>query len=207
MRQCGAVLRPGAVGIGGVVLAVLVSACGTAAPAGSAQRLGTPPPGGFAGTGVSPTGSSGTGTTAPTSGPQGAVARTVLTAYQDWWNAKIQAFGRSDSDAAQLSILSVGQALSDSLASLHQLHDAKLVMIGSPRISPVVTRLDLTANPPTATVEDCLDVSDWHQADASSRAIKDPPRRLSRYPSTTELRVSGNSWIVVEVDREVGRTC
>ncbi|KJK59955.1 hypothetical protein UK12_00350 [Saccharothrix sp. ST-888] len=131
----------------------------------------------------------------------------VLRTYQSWWDAKVDAFGRLDSDGAQLSAYSGGQALSDSMASLHQLHEAKMVMVGLPRTSPRVSQVDLKANPQTAVVEDCLDVSEWHQADAASGATKDPQQRLSRYLAVTKLRKSGNSWLIVEVTREVGRTC
>ncbi|MEV6206692.1 hypothetical protein [Kitasatospora sp. NPDC051914] len=135
------------------------------------------------------------------------MARAVLTTYRAWWDAKVDAFGRSDSDGSQLQAYSTGQALSDSLASLHQLHESKLVMTGGPRTSPVVRELDVAANPQTAEIEDCLDVTGWHQADPATKAIRDPAQRLTRYVSITRLRKTGASWTIVEVTREVGRTC
>ena len=207
MRRRGITVRSGVVGVGGLFLLTFLTACGGDPSAGSADRLSTPGAAASPITPVTPSSGSGTGVIAPTTGAEGAVGRLVLMAYQGWWDAKTAAFGRSDSDGTQLSADSSGQALSDSLASLHQLHEAKMVMVGAPRTSPVVKKLDLTANPQTATVEDCLDVSEWHQADAGTRAVKDPPQRLTRYLSTTELRKSAASWIVVEVTREVGQTC
>ncbi|GAA0689121.1 hypothetical protein GCM10010193_49100 [Kitasatospora atroaurantiaca] len=207
MRQRGIVLRPGAVGAGGLVLLVLMTACSGGGSAGSTDRLATPEPGVASVAPVTPSGGSGTGAIAPTEGPEGAVGRVALRAYQSWWDAKIKAFADADSDGSQLSAYSSGQALSDSLASLHQLHEAKLVMVGTPRTSAVVKKLDLKANPQTAEIEDCLDVSEWHQADAVTQVVKDPPQRLSRYLSTTRLRKAGVGWIIVEVTREVGQTC
>jgi len=207
MRQRGNVLRPGAVGVGGVALLFLLTSCGSGGSAGSTDRLGTPVPGvASAAPQATPSGS-GAEITAPTDGPEGAMGRDALRAYQAWWEAKIEAFGRSDSDGSQLGIYSAGQALSDSLASLHQLHEARLVMIGTPRTSPRVKNLDTRTSPPTAVIEDCLDVSEWHQADPTTRAVKDPKQRLSRYVSTTKLRKNGTGWLIVEVNREVGRTC
>ncbi|WP_431681767.1 hypothetical protein [Kitasatospora sp. KL5] len=135
------------------------------------------------------------------------MARAVLTTYRAWWQAQADAFARSDSDGSQLRSYSTGRALSEALASLHQLHDAKLVMTGSPRNSALVKRLDLATDPQTAVVEDCLDVSDWHQADASSGAVKDPAQRFTRYPATVSLRRDGSRWVIVDFEREVGRTC
>lgn len=207
MRQRGNVLRPGAVGTGGVALLLALSACSAADAGGSADRLGTPVTAVPGGTAVTPSSGSGTGGAAPTEGSDGAVARLVLSTYQAWWDAKVDAFARPDSDGSQLQAYSTGQALSDELASLHQLHESKLVMIGAPRTSPVVRKLDAAANPPTAEIDDCLDVTGWHQADLATKAIRDPQQRLGRYVSTTRLRKNGASWTIVEVTREVGRTC
>ncbi|WP_405010636.1 hypothetical protein [Kitasatospora sp. NBC_01539] len=207
LRQRGNLLRPGAVGVVGAALLVLLSACASTGSAGSADRLGTPGTGVTGGTAVTPSSGSGGGAAAPTEGAEGAVGRLVLSAYQSWWDAKTDAFGRADSDGSQLQAYSTGQALSDSLSSLHQLHEANLVMTGAPRTSPVVRKLDVQANPQTAEIEDCLDVTGWHQADPVTRAIKDPEQRLARYVSTAALRKNGARWIIVEVTREVGRTC
>ncbi|MEU9127184.1 hypothetical protein AB0D08_03540 [Kitasatospora sp. NPDC048540] len=190
-----------------MALLLVLSACGSSGSAGSAERLGTPVATVPHGNGVTPSSGSGAEPTVPTDGPEGAIGDTVLSAYQNWWDAKLDAFGRSDSDGAQLGVYSGGQALSDSLASLHQLHEANLVMIGTARTSPVVQKLDLQSDPQTAVVEDCLDVSEWHQADPVTHAVKDPAQRLSRYLSTTKLRKSSAGWLIVEVSREVGRTC
>ncbi|WP_441249036.1 hypothetical protein [Kitasatospora sp. McL0602] len=156
---------------------------------------------------VTPSGGSGTGTPPPTDGSEGAVGRLVLSAYQDWWRAQTEAFSRSDSDGSQLQVYSTGKALSGALASLHQLHEAKLVMIGAPRNSPVVRALNPTSAPNTSTIEDCLDVTGWHQADAVSKAIRDPQQRLTRYLATVSLRRTEGRWIIVDFEREVDRTC
>ncbi|WP_156178469.1 hypothetical protein [Saccharothrix sp. ST-888] len=190
-----------------MVLLTVLTACSGEGSAGSTDRLASPGASVATVAPVTPSGGSGTESIAPTEGPEGAVGRVVLRTYQSWWDAKVDAFGRLDSDGAQLSAYSGGQALSDSMASLHQLHEAKMVMVGLPRTSPRVSQVDLKANPQTAVVEDCLDVSEWHQADAASGATKDPQQRLSRYLAVTKLRKSGNSWLIVEVTREVGRTC
>lgn len=135
------------------------------------------------------------------------MGRVVLRAYQSWWEAQTDAFGRSDSDGSQLQAFSTGLALSGALASLHQLHEAKLVMTGAPRNSAVVKTLNLASNPQTSVIEDCLDVTAWHQADAETKAVKDPPQRLTRYIATVSLRKSDGRWMIVDFKREVGRTC
>ncbi|QKW22831.1 hypothetical protein HUT16_30400 [Kitasatospora sp. NA04385] len=130
-----------------------------------------------------------------------------MTAYQAWWDVQVDVLGRSDSDGTPLRQYATGSAFTETVISLTQLHDNKLVMIGRPRTSPILKSLDLQANPPTATVEDCLDVTGWHQADASTKEIRDPQPRLSRYPATVVMKKYGNRWLVAEFTREEGKSC
>ncbi|WP_104819499.1 hypothetical protein [Kitasatospora sp. MMS16-BH015] len=119
----------------------------------------------------------------------------------------MKAFGQTGSDSSWLSGVASGKALSDSVATMKQLHEAKLVMKGAPRTAPVVSTLTPADKPTAATVKDCLDVSGWHQVDAANGALKDPAQRLSRYPATVKLSQVNGSWIVIDVTREVGKTC
>ncbi|MGW4380210.1 hypothetical protein [Kitasatospora sp. NPDC004531] len=209
MRQRVILVRPKAVGIGGLLLPFLlaaVTACG-AAEKGSADRLGTPASGLPRAAG-SPTvqADSGRGPV-PDQGVEGIEAHNAVTAYQSWWDVRSQVFERSNSDGTSLSQYATGNALSDAQLSLNRLHDAKLVMTGRPKTAPVVKNLDLKANPPVATIDDCLDVTDWHQIDPATRQTKDPAQRLSRYPATAVLKKYGNRWLIADITREVTKTC
>ncbi|MFE7559473.1 hypothetical protein [Kitasatospora sp. NPDC057500] len=207
MRQRGNVLRPGAVGVGGLVLALLLGGCASGGSGGSTDRLGTSAPTVAGVTAVPPSGGSANGGNAPTEGPEGAAARDALSTYQDWWRAQAEAYGRADSDGSRFQTFASGKALTDALVNLRQLREAKLVMTGEPRNSPVVKSVDLTADPNTAVIEDCLDVSGWHQADAATLTVKDPPDRATRYVATVSLRQFETRWLINEFKREVGRTC
>ncbi|MFB7471797.1 hypothetical protein [Kitasatospora sp. NPDC056184] len=207
MRRRGIVLRPGAVGASALVLALLLGGCAGSGSGGSTDRLGTNAPTVAGVTAVPPSGGSANVGNAPTDGPEGSAARAALSAYQDWWQAQAEAFGKADSDGSRFEIFASGKALTEALVNLRQLHEAKLVMTGEPRNSAVVKSVDLTADPHTAVIEDCLDVSGWHQADAATLAVKDPPDRLNRYVATVSLRLFQTRWLINEFKREVGRTC
>ncbi|MEU3570708.1 hypothetical protein AB0E96_20145 [Kitasatospora sp. NPDC036755] len=207
MRQRGNVLRPGAVGVGGAVLVLLLGACAGGGAGGSVDRIGSAAPTVAGVNPLTPSGGSVNGSIAPTSGPEGAMGRLALKVYQDWWQAQAEVFGRSDSDGYGLEQLSSGRALSDGLVSLRQLRDANAVMTGTPRNSPVVKAIDLKADPQTAVIEDCVDVSDWHRVDAVTGAAKDPGTRLNRYVGTASLRWFQAHWLIYDFKREVDRTC
>lgn len=224
MRRCKAFLRPRAVGVGASVLLTLFAAgCAGSSP-GVAQRLSTAAPGGAdgisagllpsAGVSTAPAGgsdgSAGTASTAgpaPTTGAPGAVGRVVLRTYQDWWAAQVSAYSGADPNGAQVRAYSNGTALGNVLLSLHSLREAKLVMTGKPVLSPVVQSLELNGSSQSAVIEDCVDVSGWHQSDPSDGSLKDPPQRLTRYPAQAVLRLDGSIWMVFEFNREAGRTC
>jgi hypothetical protein len=204
MRQRVITVRPGAVGAGGLALLLLTS-CGAGGEGNSTDRLPdvTAAPTVPA---VVPSGS-GADRNAPTEGAEGAVGRVLLRAYQGWWEAQVAAFGQPEQDPSAVRGFATDQALSGTLITRQQLRDAKLVMIGTPRNAPLVKSIRLTENPPTATVEDCLDVTDWHQADAATKALRDPVPRLTRYVATATLRKSDSRWLIVDFKREEARSC
>lgn len=204
MRQRVIMVRPGMVGAGGLVL-LLLAGCGGTGGTSSTDRLSDVTPAPTASTATPSTG--GAAPAAPTEGIEGATGRVLLRAYQGWWDAQAAAFGQPGADTSSLRSYSAELALGGALSTVQQLREAKLVMVGRPRNSPVVTSIRLTADPQSATVEDCLDVTDWHQADATTKELRDPQQRLTRYVATAELRKSDSRWLIVDFKREVGRSC
>ncbi|MFJ7279282.1 hypothetical protein [Kitasatospora sp. NPDC098663] len=190
-----------------MVLVLLLGACASGGSGGSVDRLGTAAPSVAGVDPVPPSGGSVNTSIAPTDGPEGAMGRLALKTYQDWWQAQTEAFGRSDSDGFALETYSSGRALTDTLVSLRQLRDAKLVMTGTPRNSAVVKAIDLKADPQTAVIEDCVDVSGWHRVDAVTQVAKDPGDRLNRYVATASLRWFQARWLIYDFKREVDRAC
>ncbi|MFH8380392.1 hypothetical protein ACH4E7_05565 [Kitasatospora sp. NPDC018058] len=186
---------------------LLLGACASGGAGGSVDRLGSAAPTVAGVNPLTPSGGSVNATIAPTDGPEGAMARLALSEYQDWWQAQSEVFGRTDSDGFTLQQYSSGRALSDTLVSLRQLHEAKVVMTGTPRNSAVVKAIDLKADPQTAVIEDCVDLSGWHRVDAVTGAAKDPGQRLNRYVATASLRRFQAHWLIYEFTREVDRTC
>nr|WP_230210856.1 hypothetical protein [Streptomyces kaniharaensis] len=186
---------------------MLLGACASSGAGGSVDRLGTGAPTVAGVNPVTPSGGSVNARIAPTSGPEGSAGRLALKTYQDWWQAQADAFGRTDSDGIALETYSSGKALADTLLGLRQLHDTKLVMAGAPRNSAAVTAVDLKADPRTAVIEDCLDVSDWRRVDAVTKAEREPVGRVNRYVATASLRWFQARWLIYDFKREADRTC
>lgn len=143
----------------------------------------------------------------PGTGRQGAVARQVLARYTGWWQAQATAYADTSKSGVALSLFATGQALSTALANLHRLQEAGMVMQGHPRNNARVTALHLGSTPQTASVEDCLDVSGWHQADARSGQLRDPRHRFSRYVVTATARNTARGWLITDLTSRTERTC
>ncbi|WP_377272308.1 hypothetical protein [Peterkaempfera sp. SMS 1(5)a] len=185
--------------------ALLLAGCADSG-AGSVDHLGSRP--------ASPTTREAPDTSAapapspvPDTGRDGAVARQVLARYSDWWRAQATAYADSSRSGAGLSLFATGSALSAALANLHRLREAGMVMQGQPRSDARVTALNLTSSPQTAAIEDCLDVSGWHQADAHSKQLRDPRQRLSRYVVTATATSTSDGWLISDLRQRTGQTC
>lgn len=185
--------------------ALLLAGCAPPSP-GTVDRLGArprPP----AGPTAAATARSGPAPAVPDDGRTGVEARQLLAVWDGWWQAQAAAYERGSRAAAALRLYSTGQALSGTLANLRNLQEAGMAMRGSPVNDARVTALDLAASPPTATVEDCLDVTGWHQVDARTKQPRDPRQRLTRYVVTGTARKSGDAWLVTRLTAQKGRTC
>ncbi|WP_143094494.1 hypothetical protein [Streptacidiphilus jiangxiensis] len=179
-------------------LGALLTACGNG---GSAQTLDgasaspySPPPPGLS----------------SAKAVDGPVAVVVLRVYQGYWAAQIRAMATGRADGSDLSTYATGAALSESYADVVRLVSGGLRMAGAPRIRPVVTAvgsLPGARGESQATLQDCLDVSDWHQVTADGKGISEPDHRLLRYSLVVTARTVEGAWMISQVTRETGRTC
>jgi hypothetical protein len=78
-----------------------------------------------------------------------------------------------------------------------------IVYVGTPQTSPVVTALDLTSNPPSATVWDCFGGPGYTPVFAAgpkkgqSAVIGGTP--VARHPQTAKLQKISDLWMVVSM--------
>jgi hypothetical protein len=141
---------------------------------------------------------------------EGPAAQVVLRVYRGYWAAQVRAMSTGHADGSDLSTYATGEALSESYADVVRLLGSGLLMAGSPRNAPVVTAigpLPGAKGESRATVQDCLDVSGWHQVAAQGGRISEPDHRLLRYPLVVTARTVGGAWMISQVTRETGRTC
>ncbi|KGM11889.1 hypothetical protein N868_04890 [Cellulomonas carbonis T26] len=127
----------------------------------------------------------------------------MLDAYNGYWRAKVATFARpADPEPPELSQYAIDVAYTDVKANAFALQSDGVAIVGEPVLRPTVSAIDL-ADPGTATIVDCVDVSDWQpmfQATGESAAAPDQARRVL---STSTAFLSEGRWVIrtYEVDR------
>lgn len=158
----------------------------------------------------SPTELSPTPTAAPTPSvdPAIAVAETaVLEAYRGFWAAKVSWFADPsvDNDSG-LSHYAIDTALADTQSAVFSFRTDGIEVPGEPVLSPVVSNLVLGAVP-SATVDDCVDLSNWQAIFRDSREPAVAPGQLTRIVAVSEATVFDGRWVVRNYLPQRNRTC
>jgi hypothetical protein len=98
-------------------------------------------------------------------------------------------------------------ALALDLQALLMYQKAGVVFTGAPKLNPKVTSLDLAAKPPSATITECFDATNWKPIyRASGQSALTPGQALKYVEVITAQRLDG-SWKITEVQLEKDRPC
>lgn len=146
-----------------------------------------------------------TPTPSPTADPEVAAAEAaVLEAYQGYWDAKVQAFADpSAPEAPSLPQFAVDTALADVRTSVQSLKSSGITVVGEPLLAPEVSDVVL-GDTSTATIIDCVDVSDWQPMFTESGESAADPNQALRVLTTSTAYVYDGRWTIrsSEVDRD-----
>lgn len=85
----------------------------------------------------------------------------VLEAYRGYWAAKVTSFSDpSQPQDPSLAVYAIDTALTDAQATLFQLQQDGIRLVGEPVLEPAVTEISLDPDG-IATITDCVDSSNW----------------------------------------------
>ncbi|EYR65239.1 hypothetical protein N866_00200 [Actinotalea ferrariae CF5-4] len=146
-----------------------------------------------------------TPTPTSTADPEVAAAEAaILEAYEGYWDAKVQAFSDpSAPEAPSLTQFAVDTALADVRASVQSLKSSGITVVGEPLLAPEVSDVVL-GDTSTATITDCVDVSDWQPIFTESGESAADPNQALRVLTTSTAYVYDGRWTIrsSEVDRD-----
>lgn len=89
--------------------------------------------------------------------------------------------------------------LTETLATISTMREGGVVFEGRPSWAPAVADLRLDAEPPTATVEDCVHADTWRPVFAESGEPVPGEGRPDRFSAQLELKRYPSGWLIYEV--------
>ena len=150
-----------------------------------------------------------TQTTTPTESPFPSLTpdqESALAAYLGFRDVQVRAEADPDQPVPELEDFAADQALVDELANLATLSQAGIAMSGEPVLDPAIADT-VDADPPTVTIEDCVDVSGWgpvYVATGESAAAPGSPERVL---ATATVSPREGTWKVVEIATDRSGEC
>ncbi|MEU5416708.1 hypothetical protein [Streptomyces clavifer] len=140
--------------------------------------------------------------------PDAAVKAAVLASYSSMWVEQMKAYRVASPDGTKLDDFATLDALSAFERDLATMKKNNTRVTGGVGHEPEVTALDLEAKIPTATVEDCIDLSKWKAERTSGEVIPLPTAQPLRYvAAATVERWDEDRWMVTEYKPDGSRSC
>jgi hypothetical protein len=147
-----------------------------------------------------------TASPSPTVDPAVAEAETqALATYVKFRRFQVSAEKTGRFSQSALATFVGDPLLSDQVANLYQQESLGITFVGDPTWKPAVTGADLTANPPTVTIQDCYKTSGFHPVQHGKRVPV-----ASATPSVVlkvEVENVRGVWYVFGDDPVKGKTC
>ncbi|MCX4451759.1 hypothetical protein [Streptomyces sp. NBC_01789] len=183
---------------GAMPLALLVAGCGgsggDAKPSEAAPAASQPAP--------APASSS-----AAPKDPDAAQKRAVLAAYASMWGEQMKAYKVADATGTDLKRYAALTALSKLRLDLAQMKKSGTRGTGTLGHEPTVMELKTDGKLPTATLQDCIDLSQWKAVRTSGEPVPLPSNQPRRYLATAKAEQWPGGWMITDYTPNGARTC
>jgi hypothetical protein len=140
----------------------------------------------------------------PTPTPLDADSAAVLAAYKGYWAAKVAAWADPTKEPGpELATYAVDTAYSDAVSSLFDFRKQGIAVVGQPVLNPAITNVN-PAGAGSATIADCVDVSDWRPVFVKTGQSALAPGQSPRVLTNSTAIVYAGRWVIRTsvVDRE-----
>ncbi|WP_257042317.1 hypothetical protein [Streptomyces sp. TLI_55] len=128
--------------------------------------------------------------------------------YDTFWAEQVKAYAQGDTKGTELKKYATKEALGGVLGDLLVMKKAGTATKGAPTHRAEVTALVLSGSTPTATVEDCLDISNWKTIKKQSGQVQPfPSNQPLRYITTAKAEKWGKQWMITKLTPEGDRRC
>lgn len=131
----------------------------------------------------------------------------VEAAYGAYWDAYIADAADVDTDFAALNAATYPPLRSDLILWLDERHADGHIYSGTPEWTINSVTVDLESTPPGATIEVCLDTTDWNLVDADTGEAVEVPEQSKRYPATARAEQIDGRWYIAEEQARRDESC
>ncbi|MFE6904458.1 hypothetical protein ACFVFJ_48130 [Streptomyces sp. NPDC057717] len=129
--------------------------------------------------------------------PQEVEKTAVLAAYQHMQDERLKAYGKASERGTQLQKYATLDALGQFRLAMLDMKKAGTVVKGALGHSDTTATIRSGTKPPSASVSDCVDLSQWKTWDTkANKEIPMPSAQPQRYRATAELEKWKDGWIV-----------
>ncbi|MEU6284928.1 hypothetical protein [Streptomyces sp. NPDC047028] len=146
--------------------------------------------------------------TTATADPEAPEKKALLQAYGRYWHEQAKAYAQADIKGTRLKKYATKKALTRVMGDLLVMQKAGTATTGSPSHKVKVTSLTLARKIPTASLQDCLDISGWRTVMRKTGKVKPfPSKQPLRYVTTVSAEKWGKQWMITDAEPDGDRTC
>ena len=132
----------------------------------------------------------------------------VRTAYSALWGEQVKAYAQADIKGTDLKKYATKDALAQAMGDVLVMQKAGTATKGAPVNDVTDVTVTLTGKTPTATLRDCLDLSNCRTVKKKTGAVKPfPTNQPLRYVTTATAEKWGTQWMITELTPDGSSTC
>ncbi|MFE2326054.1 hypothetical protein ACFXD5_19365 [Streptomyces sp. NPDC059385] len=143
----------------------------------------------------------------PSADPQEAEKTAALGVYRAFWDASLKAYSTGSMKNTGMESVGTDKAYAKVQATQIYYRDNGFVMTGAPILSPKVSALDTAAEPPKASITDCIDSTNYIQVEKESGKPVGTLDKNRRHVATYTALKIGGAWQIRDFEISRDQLC
>ncbi|MFD3328613.1 hypothetical protein [Streptomyces sp. NPDC058701] len=148
-----------------------------------------------------------TATPGPSADPQAAEKTALLGVYRAFWDAQLKVYASGSTKDTGIEKVAGDMAYSKVQTTRAYYVERGYDIKGAPILSPQVTAMNPAATPPSATITDCVDTSDYYKVDKATGKKVETADNNRRHVAKYEALHIGGAWQIRDFDISRDNLC
>lgn len=131
----------------------------------------------------------------------------MLAVYRAFWDAQLKVYATGTMKDTGIEKVGTDKAYAKVQTTRIYYVDNGFVMTGAPGLSPQVTAVNMAARPPSATITDCIDSTNYIKVEKQSgKPVETLDKNRRHVASYTALKIGG-AWQIRDFDISRDQLC